>query len=195
MRSVCIRLLLVAAVLASLPAAPCRAQGFGVGGRISFLKTDASSDDDRQRFLGGQIRAWLSSRLGAELSFDRRVEDNDLGTVRVRSYPVQASLLLALVRSSFSPYLLGGFGWYTNSIDALVADEVVLTNRTRRTGWHAGIGAELRAGKHAALHGDYRYTFLHFGDDEESDVPITPGNRFVPAHEGSMWTAGFTIYF
>jgi outer membrane protein with beta-barrel domain len=195
MRSVCSRLLVVAAVLTCLPAAPCRAQGIGVGGRLSFVKGDASADAPSQRYLGGQIRAWLSQRVGAELSFDRRVEENDLMTIRVRDYPVQASLLLSLARSSFSPYLLGGVGWYTRSVDALVANEVVLTSRTRRTGTHAGIGAELRAGKHAALHGDYRYTFLHFGDDTESTVPTTGGRGFLPSHEGSMWTAGFTIYF
>jgi opacity protein-like surface antigen len=194
MPSVLFRLLIVAGVLACLPA-PCRAQGIGVGGRVSFLKTDASSDAGRERFLGGQIRAWLSPRIGAELSYDRRVQENDLNTVRVHDSPLQASLLLCLARSSFSPYLLGGFGWYTHTVDGIVADETVLTTRTRRTGTHAGIGAELRAGKHLALHGDYRYTFLHFGDDPESPVPVTPGSRFLPAHEGSMWTAGFTIYF
>jgi hypothetical protein len=145
--------------------------------------------------MGGQIKAWMSTRLGGELSLDRRIKENEANTERVRDYRLQASLLLALARSSFTPYVLGGFGWYTRAVDTIVADEVALTVRTRRTGSHAGIGAELRAGRHAALHGDYRYTFLHFGDDPATPATTSGGSRFLPSYEGSMWTAGLTIYF
>jgi hypothetical protein len=190
----CVRAIVVAAALACLPAAPCDAQGFGVGGRFSYVKGDAKSDAPSKRFLGGQIRGWLSTRLGAELSLDRRSEENEAKTEKVRDSRLQASLLLCLARSSFSPYVLGGFGWYTRAVDTIVADEAALTTRTRRTGSHAGFGAELRAGRHAALHGDYRYTFLHFGDDPATPA-TTSGSRFLPSYEGSMWTAGLTIYF
>jgi hypothetical protein len=193
-RSVCFRLLIVAAVFASLPAAPCRAQGIGIGGHFSFVKGDAKSDAPSERFIGGHVRAWLSKRVGAELSLDRRSEENVAMTERVRDSPIQASLLLCLVRSSFSPYVLGGVGWYTHSVDVVVANEVTATTRTRRTGSHAGFGAELRAGRHAALHADYRYTFLHFGDDP-ANTTTSGGKGFLPSYEGSMWTAGVTVYF
>jgi hypothetical protein len=193
--TLCLRLIVVAAVLACLPAAPCGAQGFGVGGRVSYVKGDAKSDAPSERFMGGQVRAWLSTRLGAELALDRRTKDNEAKTEKVRDSRLQASLLLCLARSSFSPYVLGGFGWYTRAVDTTVPDEAEITARTRRTGSHAGFGAELRAGRHAALHGDYRYTFLHFGDDPAVPATTSTGSRFLPSYEGSMWTAGLTIYF
>ncbi|MEP6914534.1 MAG: outer membrane beta-barrel protein [Acidobacteriota bacterium] len=189
------RLFILAALFACLPAAPCLAQGFGIGVRASFLKTD-QSDASRDRFLGGQLRAWMSKVVGVELAIDRRTQHNEAMTERVRDSPLQASLLLALAHASFSPYLLGGVGWYTHTVDTLAGDEVTATTSGHRTGTHAGFGAELRAGRHLALHGDYRYTFLHFGGDPEPPATTNIlGSRFLPSYEGSMWTAGLTVYF
>jgi outer membrane protein with beta-barrel domain len=190
------RLVVLAAVLACLPAAPCLAQGFGIGARASFMKVDAKSDAPRDRFLGGQLRAWMSKAIGLELAIDRRTQLNQAMTERVRDSPLQASLLLALARASFKPYLLGGVGWYTHTVDTMAGSEVTATTSGHRTGTHGGFGAELRAGRHLALHGDYRYTFLHFGDDPEPPATTNSlGSRFLPTYEGSMWTAGLTVYF
>ncbi|MEO8076320.1 MAG: outer membrane beta-barrel protein [Acidobacteriota bacterium] len=189
------RLFILAVLLACLPVAPCLAQGFGIGVRASFLKTD-QSDATRDRFLGGQLRAWMSKVVGVELAIDRRTQHNEAMTERVRDSPLQASLLLALAHASFSPYLLGGVGWYTHTVDTMAGDEVTATTSGHRTGTHAGFGAELRAGRHLALHGDYRYTFLHFGDNPEPPATTNVlGSRFLPSYEGSMWTAGLTVYF
>lgn len=207
MRSTCVRRFLVAAVLALLAAAPCGAQGIGVGARLSLVRGDAQADTGAERFMGGQIRAWMSKRTAVELSLDRRTQENEALTERVRDYPLQASLLLCPVRSTFSPYLLGGVGWYTHRVEQVAAKEVVDSTTTRRVGSHAGFGAEVRAGRHAALHADYRYTFLRFGGERiESDTIAgavaqshlsgnSNGPRFLPSYEGSMWTAGMTIYF
>ena len=67
---------------------------------------------------------------------------------------------------------------------------------TTEFGWHAGIGVEVRAARFLGIHGDYRYTFLDFGDDddeEEDDEGFIGG--LVPGHRGSMWTLGATFYF
>jgi hypothetical protein len=86
---------------------------------------------------------------------------------------------------------------------------VTQSETSRKFGWHAGFGAELRMGRHAGIHADYRYTFLHFGSDEEPIATDTisgaiaasasqnrsQGSRFLPDYDGSMWTAGFTLYF
>ena len=53
-------------------------------------------------------------------------------------------------------------------------------------------------GKHAGIHGDYRYTFLDFGNDNTVGGGILPGgiiDSVLPGHRGSMWTLGFTVYF
>ena len=204
MRSVRFSLLVSVAALALLPVAPCRAQGLGIGGRFSFVTGDVKADTAAVRFTGGQIRAWLSGRTALELSLDRHTQTSDDLTERVRDSPLQVSLLLFPVRSTISPYVLGGVGWYTHRVEDMVDQKVVDSTSTRRRGTHAGFGAELRAGRHAALHADYRYTFLHFGSDDPVPEAASPADgptesssisRLLPSHEGSMWTAGLTIYF
>jgi opacity protein-like surface antigen len=173
-----------------LVATPAAAQ-FGIGGRMAWIRTDVESDADSVRFTGGQIRLGLSPRLGVEVSMDRHSESFELLNEKVTETPIQASLLLRLASGSFSPYLLGGPGWYRRSVEVIDGPE--LRVKTSEFGWHAGGGLELRLGKHAGIHGDYRYTFLDFGDDDDEDEGIIGG--FLPGYRGSMWTLGATIYF
>jgi hypothetical protein len=204
MRSITSRFLLSAVVLFALSGV-AEAQ-FGVGGRISTVRGDEEAGTSSVRFTGGQLRMGLSRRIGMELALDTKTETSEDDTVRVRQRPLQASLLLFPVRGSFSPFLLGGIGWYSTRVEQLVDSEVTDSVTTRRRGYHAGFGAELQLGRHAGLHGDYRYTFLNFGDDEEEEEDedssilsaLNPGSaisRFLPSSEGSMWTVGLTIYF
>jgi opacity protein-like surface antigen len=183
-------------------APPCHAQGFGIGARLSMVKsnTDSEVDVDAVRFVGGQIRLRTSPRTGLEVSLDRHTEEFDTLDQRVREYPLQVSVLLYPVAGNFSPYILGGPGWYTTKVDSLSVEDDDSVS-TRRFGWHAGFGAELKMGKHVGLHADYRYTFLKFGDDDDEDTLTGAQSKhslfgsLLPAHGGSMWTAGFTIYF
>jgi hypothetical protein len=182
-------------------ATPCAAQGFGIGARISMVKSDEviDSSDGSTRFTGGQIRLRGADKVGFEVSLDRRSENFELVNERVVDTPIQASLMLYPVNGAFSPYLLGGPGWYTHKVESLEANGPDSVS-TRKFGWHAGFGAELLMGRHAALHADYRYTFLKFGDDDdESGANAQQNHSFVnsllPSHNGSMWTAGFTFYF
>ena len=173
-------------------AVPAVAQGFGIGGRIATIRGNAQADTSAVRFLGGQVRM-RSGKTGFELSLDRHREDNGDLTQRVVDYPLQATLMMYLTRSTFSPYLLGGFGWYTHKVQDITGDKASDIVSTRRTGWHAGFGAEILAGRHIGLHADYRYTFLHFGDSSSTDSSLT--DHILPSYQGSMWTAGFTLYF
>jgi opacity protein-like surface antigen len=187
---------LLISVLAVLgAAAPCAAQGFGIGGRMSMVRADAQADPAAaaQRFLGGQLRARLSPRTAIELSLERRTGHPDL-TTRVREYPLQGTLLLYPIHSTFSPYLLGGIGWYTHVVDTLSAGQVTASDSSRKMGYHAGFGAELKAGRHAGIHADYRYTMVHLGD-ETGDGTGGLASRLKPSYDGSMWTAGITFYF
>lgn len=192
---------LVAALILSM-CAPAMAQGeaFGLGARMSMVRADASSEASAERFTGGHIRARISPRSALEVALDVRTQTNEAHTQRIRQYPLQASLLLFPLRTSFAPYVLGGGGWYNQRVDQLEDDEAVSSEKTREFGWHGGFGAELRLGRHAGAHADYRYTFLRFGDDDDgADAASAEDDggfsRFVPSHRGSMWTAGFTLYF
>ncbi len=178
-------------------AAAASAQGFGIGGRMSMVRGDlqANPDSVALRFLGGQLRARLSPKTALEVSLERRTDTPSL-TNRVHDYPLQGSLLLYPIRSTFSPYVLGGIGWYTHVIDTLSAGQVVSTDTTRSMGYHAGFGAELKLGGHAGVHADYRYTMIHFGDSSgTSGVTVPLVSSLKPSYDGSMWTAGFTFYF
>jgi outer membrane protein with beta-barrel domain len=202
------RLITVVNLLVVGPVWTCAAQGVGVGGRLSMVRGDVRTDTNAERFTGGHLRAWLSKRTALEVSFDRRVQSNETLTEEVRDYPLQGSLLFAPVPSTFAPYVLGGMGWYTHTVEQLAGKNSIDSTTTRRVGTHAGFGAELRMGRHAAFHADYRYTFLRFGGSD----PITAdtiagavsrshlsdtgsGVHFLPSYQGSMWTTGLTVYF
>lgn len=200
---------IAAAALVLLSAAPCAAQ-FGIGARFSSVRDSTQVDPDAtsRKLAGLQLRGRVSPRVALELSVDRRSETSLDETTRIKEYPVQGSLILFPLKSSFSPFVLGGVGWYTHILDDLSGEKVIESVTTRQFGYHAGFGAELRMGKHVGVHGDYRYTMLHFGDSD-ADVntagalatPVTGFglgglySRFLPSYDGSMWTAGVTFYF
>jgi opacity protein-like surface antigen len=173
-------------------AAPVSAQGFGIGGRMAWVTADNDADVDAVRFVGGQIR-FMGSRLGLELAVDRNSETFDLLNEKVTATPIQASMILKMGAGSFSPYLLGGPGWYRRKVERL--DDSDQSVSSTEFGWHAGIGLQMLAGKHFGIHGDYRYTFLEFGDDDDEDEDEGFIGGLLPGHRGSMWTVGATIYF
>ena len=194
-RSAIMPLMVAAALLISPSLAS--AQGFGVGGRFSWVTADTEADVDSVRFVGGHIRI-LSSRWGLEVSMDHHSESSEELNTKISETPIQMSLLLRMGGAKVSPYLLGGKGWYKRKVELLEGpDEPDV--ETTESGWHAGGGLEIRAGKHFGFHGDYRYTFLDWGDDDDDDDDgggiiggLLPN---LPGHKGSMWTLGGTIYF
>jgi hypothetical protein len=173
------------------------AQSFGVGGRLSFVKSDVP-DAPSTRFPGGFLRISSSKHIVLEGALDYRSTLSDDGHAQLRQAPFQASLLLFPVRKTLSPYLLGGIGIYSEFTDTLAADGSILeTVQARKTGWHLGGGAELFFGRHAAFFADYRFLFVKFGQPDPDAEPIDlPGlDRLKLSHRGSMWTSGMTFYF
>jgi hypothetical protein len=162
-----------------------------------------AEDIPATRFFGGMLRLHSSPHVAIEAALDYRAETSEDGLSRLRQTPFQGSLLLFIVNSTFSPYLLGGIGIYTELHDTLDADGLVLsTTSTRETGWHFGFGAELKLARHTSAFADYRYRFVKFGhgddeDEEPGDEPIgLPGLKNLGiTHRGSMWTAGAAFYF
>jgi opacity protein-like surface antigen len=183
-----VTLLALAALLAS--ASPAAAQGFGLGGRMAWVKSDVDVDVDSLRFIGGQIRM-LGPRVGLEVSLDRHSESLEALNLKTTETPVQASLLLRLGRGRATPFLLGGPGWYRRTIE-LLDDTGNPGVTTTEFGWHAGGGLEVLPSRHIGIHGDYRFTFLDFNGDDEDEGFI---GRLLPGHRGSMWTLGATFYF
>jgi len=203
MRHLCvIGSLCLFAILNTAAAGAQPASTVGVGPRISLVRGDSHADTTATRFQGGALRARLSPKTALEVSLDYRTLLND--TERIRDFPIQGSLLLYPVQATLSPYVLGGIGWYSQRVDTISGDAVAKSETTRTVGYHAGLGGELWLGKHAAVHADYRYTFIRFGEPATGErsagaVPI-PGtssiqDRLRLSHKGSMWTTGVTLYF
>ena len=191
-----------AALLLAHTDALAQTGAFGIGPRFSFVRGDLRPDVGSSRYSGGLIRASLSKRVSLEASIDYRSHLNESLTERVRNYPIQGSLLLYPVKSTLSPYVLFGIGWYSQRVDQINIDTVIEPVTTRTTGYHAGLGGEMRIGSRTAVHLDYRYTFIRFGASENSEagaIPV-PGldglqERLKLSHQGSMWTTGVTVYF
>jgi hypothetical protein len=184
-------------------AAPASAQGggsgFGIGPRLTFVRGTGDLPEGSQRFSGAAIRLG-GGKAALEIAMDFRSGVNGDLTERIRDYPIQGSLLLFPVRGRIAPYLLGGIGWYSQHVEQLSTTDTVLEGETtRKVGYHAGFGAELRLHRHLGFYGDYRYTFIHFGDDAEQSggslfgIPFT--ERLRMSHEGSMFAWGLTFYF
>jgi hypothetical protein len=142
---------------------------------------------------GVVLRLRTSTKTALELSYDFDTPAIPTLAGEKKDSPLQASLLLYLTRSALAPYLLGGIGWQNETIDTA-------TSRTSR--YHAGLGAEVGIGRHAAAHVDYRYTHIGASDDADTEpgaIPI-PGLRWIQdkmglSHKGSAWTTGLTVYF
>jgi hypothetical protein len=189
----CVALLLV-------PAAGF-AQGIGIGPRLTFIRGSADSPDGTQRLLGGVLRLG-GGHAAVEVAMDFKSDVSGDLTEQIKSYPIQGSFLLYPVRARLAPYLLAGLGWYTQHVTYFSAPTgtVVLDETTRKMGYHAGFGAEVRAHRHFGFYGDYRYTMINVGDDDEGGASILPGwmpgaQRLAVSHEGSMFTWGAVFYF
>lgn len=188
-RQAFVSILALGALLA--PASTVSAQGVGIGARMAWVNPDTEVDVDSVHFYGGQIRL-LAQRYGLEVAVDHRSEELELLNQRVTETPIQVSGLLRMGSGHFVPFLLGGPGWYRRSVEEIEGSDVSVSDT--EFGWHAGGGLEILFGRHLGVHGDYRYTFLDFGDDDDDEDRgfirgLFPGNR------GSMWTLGATFYF
>ena len=177
------------------------AQSFGVGPRFSFVSSGLDSEG-RNRYNGGFLRLRTSNKSAIEVSFDYRNHLNESLNTRIKDFPIQASFLFYPVRSTLAPYFLGGIGWYRHTVDPVEGDLVPESVTTRKTGYHAGLGADISMGRRAAIHLDYRYTFIGFGDNDATEAGVLPipglrglQDKLNLSHEGSMWTTGFTFYF
>lgn len=186
-------------------AAPAAAQGsLGLGPRFSFVRGSVDAESST-RYSGGLVRLRTSPKTAVEFSLDYRSVLNDDLTKRIKDYPIQGSLLMYVARGTLSPYLLGGMGWYSLRVDQVdgTGKPFGTAQTTRKTGYHAGLGAEMRVGAHAGVHADYRYTFIRFGKPDTNSAPGAipiPGSTALQeklklSHQGSMWTTGVTVYF
>lgn len=212
---------LAGAVLALMvcAAGPAEAQTLGIGARMTSVSGPESpaadsGDPSRTRLWGGFARLHLIGSLGFEAAMDYDSWTNDTETARLRSTPIQVSVLLLNPNRTFSPYLLGGLGWYRHKVAALDQGETVATAYSTDFGYHLGGGLQLKLGRHAAVFADYRRVWVDangldgFSSLIRSATSLTSALNLVSAiagaedsskssisRGGSMWIGGLTVYF
>jgi len=179
---------LCAILIVAMGPAAADAQTMGVGPRFSFVRGDLATETPSSRLLGGSVRVRTSQRTSLELSMDYRVIRSADQTTRTRQTPIQATFVVTPLQTALAPYALAGLGIYSQKMEVLDSTGAPTdTALSRKVGWHAGFGAQMRLGRHAALYADYRYQFVSLDQDTAPRIPFT--------HRGSMWTSGMAFLF
>lgn len=157
------------------------ARGFSIGGNATYFR--AKDADHGNISPGAQVRIHLSPMFALEGAIDYRKEQ--FGSTVVDVYPVQASLLVYLLPNSrFTPYLLGGGGWYYTHVRS--------PDHTQyRFGPHAGAGLKLSLNRSWSIDGSYRYLWTRDINSEDATHPA--GRNF--SDNGFMLTAGLNYHF
>jgi opacity protein-like surface antigen len=161
----------------------------GIGDKIISIGPRATYSDPKdategQWFAGAQARLHISPGVALEGSIDYRRNDYANQT-SIKTYPLQASILAYLMPgASWSPYLLGGGGWYYTEVDG----PNNYTNTTYRFGLHAGAGLEFMLTAYLSLDGSYRYVWLQ-------DVTGNANTNSNFQDSGSMTTIALNFLF
>jgi len=160
-------------------------KGLSIGPRMTY--STPKDADSGQWSVGAQARLHLSPGLGLEGSIDSR-SNNYLNVTTIKTYPVQASLLAYLMPGAlFSPYLIGGAGWYYTQVDGPFG----YSNTNSRFGTHLGAGVELMVNEFISIDGSYRYIWL------ESVASTGTSNVLDKSYQdsGSMVTIALNFLF
>ena len=81
--------------------------------------------------------------------------------------------------ANFSPYLLGGVGWYFSKIEDRSGSSTWFT-----PGLHLGGGIDLPLNPSVVFNADIRYYFLRYSDDRAKNLNT----------DGFLISAGLTFY-
>ena len=147
----------------------------------SFGVSKPVHDDtaEAQTQWGLAVRGQLGSIFKPEIGVAYREESRFDDQLRLRSWPVTASMWVAPVRVL---YVGGGVGWYHTTYD--YEDALLIpTSTTQNFGVHLGGGLEVPISRNMALDLNGRYVFLQ---KEGSELP--PGN-FDP----DFWTTSLGL--
>jgi opacity protein-like surface antigen len=129
---------------------------FSIGPRASYFTSADAAAGSGQWSGGAQARLHMDS-LALEGSIDYRSNTFDNKLTTVKSYPVQVSILAYLMPGAgWSPFLLGGAGWYYTEVDG----PNNYSNTTNLFGLHAGAGVEIMLNSSLSFDATYRYIWL-----------------------------------
>jgi hypothetical protein len=146
--------------------------------------TRAVEGDDQSQVSGGlALRGNLAPFLMTEVGASYRSEERFNGDLKVRQWPVTASLYLKPVPALYAG---GGVGWYQTSFD-YAASTGIQNSTDQKFGVHVGGGLQVPLAPAAALDLGGRYVFM-----QKQESPLIP-EKFNP----DFWTTtiGLAIKF
>ncbi len=150
---------------------------------IGITRAADNSGTDAKTFGGLALRSPLTPLTKTEIAIAWRNENYNNGDLKVRMWPVTASLWLSPVPMLYAG---GGVGWYHTTLD--YRNGLGLTDETtRKFGTHLGGGMNLPIGPMTSLDLNGRYVFM------EKQRSQLPPNEFDP----DFWSmsAGLAIKF
>jgi hypothetical protein len=175
-RALAARQILGALALASLVAtAPAVARAVELIPSYGMSKSTDANGGDATNFGGLALRAGLLPFLNIEGGIGYRQDTFSGGDLKVRQWPVSASLWLAPIHSVYAG---GGLGWYHTTMDYNDALPIKDTT-TEKVGVHLGGGVQLPLAPKLGLDLNGRYVFMQ-ADKSNIQVPT----RFNP----DFWT-------
>lgn len=135
---------------------------------LGVTKSTDTNAGDAKAFGGLAIRAPLFPFLEAEGGIGYRQDSFANDDVKVRQWPVTASLWLSPLPMVYAG---GGFGWYRTSLD--YRDSLPFEDSTSlKTGVHLGGGLDVPIAPRLGLDLNGRYIFMQKGDDN-AQLPTT----------------------
>jgi opacity protein-like surface antigen len=136
----------------------------GIGARGGIYK---SSDSEGLKFYGGVQARWkVFPALSVEGSLDYRVQESYPGNKKISSFPLLVSALFYPIPDArYSPYLLGGLGWYYSKVE-----DDTGSNTTHTPGLHVGAGLDIPLSPEVTFNADFRYYFLNYSDQKVKDL-------------------------
>jgi hypothetical protein len=135
---------------------------------IGITKSTDDNAGDARGFGGLAIRAPLMPFLKAEGGIGYRQDSFASGDIKVRQWPVTASLWLAPFPMIYAG---GGIGWYRTTLD--YREELPFEDSTdMTTGLHLGGGVNVPMAPRLGLDFNGRYIFMQ-GDNDNVQIPTT----------------------
>lgn len=147
---------------------------------IGLSKSMDSNGGDAKVYGGLALRVPFASLLQGEVGISYRSESFLDENLKVRMWPVTASLWITPISSL---YLGGGVGWYKTTYD--YAETFPIADRTTsKFGEHLGAGLGIPLGPRVALDVNGRYVFL-----QKENNNTFPPSSFDP----DFWTTSLGL--
>lgn len=162
---------------------PTAAQAWELIPSLGVTKSTDDNAADAKGFGGLAVRVPLLPNLKAEGAIGYRQDSFADGNVKVRQWPITASLWLAPLPAV---YIGGGLGWYHTTLD--FAETLPIEDATNMDmGVHLGGGVGMPIGPNLGLDLNGRYVFMQ-SDNDNLQLPTTFDPDFWSVSLGLVFT-------